>query len=417
MRRCDGARLAADLAALARIGATPDGGVTRLAFSPEDREARALVASWMRDAGLEVRSDAAGNLIGRREGLSERRAIAVGSHIDTVPNGGRYDGALGVLAGIECARALAAGGPPLRHALEVIAFANEEGARGSAWLFGSRAVAGLLEPEELGRPDEEGLALADRVAVFTGGPNAIDGARRPPSDFRAYLELHVEQGPMLQALGCPIGVVEGITGRVSMQATFRGAANHAGTTPMDLRRDALVAAAHMVLEVRRLVLDERLARVGTVGQLAVEPNALNIIPGVARVALELRDGSDEVLAAVPERIRRSAEAIATRSGTAVEVHHLGTTRAVPTSPAMQAAIERAAATCGLRTYRLPSGAGHDALAMGHLTEMGMIFVPSAGGVSHSPRESTSAAACVDGCDVLLNAIAETDQLPVLAGEN
>jgi N-carbamoyl-L-amino-acid hydrolase len=417
MKRCDGGRLAADLAALARIGATPEGGVTRLAFSPQDAEARALVAQWMREAGLAVRTDAAGNLIGRCEGREERRAIAVGSHIDTVPNGGRYDGALGVLAGIECARTLAAAPGTLRHAFEVIAFANEEGARRSAWLFGSRALAGLLEVDELGRPDEEGVTAGDRLAAFSGGGAEVALARRSPSDFRAYLELHVEQGPTLEALNCPIGVVEGITGRVSMEATVQGAAAHAGTTPMEMRHDALVTAAEVVLAVRRLAAGERLTRVGTVGQLAIEPNALNIVPGRARLALEFRDGSDEALAAVAERLRQTAEEIAGRTGTTVEVRHLSTTHPVPTSEAMRAIIERAARACGLRTHRMPSGAGHDAMAMGHLTDMGMIFVPSVGGISHSPYELTGPEACADGCDVLLNAILEVDRQPAAGKEN
>ena len=407
--RINHARLMGTIDALAAIGTIPDGGVQRLAFSEEDRQGRSLVTGWMKAAGLSIRADAAGNIIGRRAGSADLPAIAIGSHIDTVVDAGQYDGTLGVLGGLECVRTLDDGSTATRHPLELIVFTNEEGARHSKWLFGSRAMAGLLYERELDEADDEGVTVHDRLLAIDGDANQIDTVRRSPHELSAYLELHIEQGPLLEQIACPVGVVEGITGRVSIDVQVVGMANHAGTTPMDMRQDALVAAAHLITEVRRLVADEGLTRVGTVGQISIEPNVLNTVPARARLAMEFRDLSADKLAAVPGAVTALLARLSKQTNTAMEIVHASTTDSAPTSERIRHATEAAADTLRLATNRMPSGAGHDAQSMAALTEIGMIFVPSIKGISHAPQEFSSPDACANGANVLLHTILELDR--------
>ena len=411
--RIDGQRLRADIEALSVHGRRPGGsfadGVSRVGYSNADIAGRRLVSSWMRDAGLRVRIDAAGNIVGRRDG---RRAgappILFGSHIDSVPEGGNFDGDLGTLAAIEAVRTLERRGLATTHPLEVIVWVNEEGVAFGNGLCGSRAAAGELVSGELSQV-WNGMTKAEAIRRIGGDPDRIGDARRAPGSIRAYLELHIEQGGTLDRGGIPIGVVEGIVAIDRYDAVVRGVPNHAGTTPMPDRHDALVAAAQLILAVREIATAEPGRQVGTVGQLNVTPNAPNVVPGVVRHTIELRDLSSARIAAMADRIRARASEIAARTGTTIEISQSSHHEAALADPAVQTVIERAAADLGLRSARLPSGAGHDAQMAARLGPMGMIFVPSVAGVSHSPKELTHWEDCAHGANVLLQAVLALDR--------
>jgi N-carbamoyl-L-amino-acid hydrolase len=401
-------RLNRTLEELGRFGETPR-GMQRLAFSLADVASREYTMALMRRAGLEPRIDPAGNIIGRKPGLVPGlTAIALGSHTDTVPNGGKYDGALGVMAAIECVQTLADQGRVLRHPVEVLVFTNEEGTRFRRWLFGSRAMAGLLEPADLAAVDDEGVSLGSRLADIGGDPDAI-GARRARGELAAYFELHIEQGPTLHRTNTPIGVVTGITGRAVFEVEVVGVANHAGTTPMDARSDALLAASRLVLSVNRLAAEQEVCRVATVGTISSQPNAVNVIPGQVRLGVEFRDLDMACLSRSEKEFRRAAGEIALASGVQVAVRSLETTRAVRISPRMQEMVAEAAARCGLAQQRLPSGAGHDAQAMASITDVAMVFVPSVAGISHSPEEFSTPEDCANGASVLLHLLLLADE--------
>ncbi len=402
-------RLNRTLADLGRIGETPE-GMQRIAFSPEDVAGREYTISLMRSAGLETRIDTAGNIIGRLAGSDPALpAIAMGSHIDTVPSGGKYDGALGVMGAIECVRSLADNNISLRHPVETIVFTNEEGTRIHRWLVGSRAMAGLLEPEDLNAVDDEGVHLRTRMADIGGNLSRISEAARKPGELAAYLELHIEQGPSLHQSGTPIGVVTGITGRAVLEVELKGIANHAGTTPMSARHDALVSASRLVLEIQRIAGELETCRVGTVGSIQAHPNAVNVIPGSVRLGVEFRDTSMSALAAAEEELRRAAAAVAALDGVEVEIERHRFTESVPVDPKMQALVEAAAARKGLAHSALPSGAGHDAQAIAAITNMAMIFVPSTDGISHAPEEFSTPEDCANGAQTLLEVLLLADE--------
>lgn len=401
--RVNGERLLRSLEDLAAIGRTPDGGVDRVAFSDADRDGRERVAALMTDAGLDVAMDAAANVIGRREGVQPGLPpLIVGSHTDTVPNGGRFDGALGVLAAIECARRLGETGGGLRHPLEVVVFTDEEGG-----LIGSRAMVGGLEAEDLAVVSQSGKTVREGIRFLGGNPDRFSEVARRAGGAAAYLELHIEQGGILEDRGVPIGVVEGIVGIVRWDVTFEGFANHAGTTPMDGRRDALLAAARFVNAVNRIVRSEPGRQVGTVGRIRVEPGAVNVIPGRAELSLELRDLSAEKIQALFARIRDEAGEIA-ETGTTVSFTAIETTAPALTDPRLRDWIRASAAELGFESLDMPSGAGHDAQSLAKIAPIGMIFIPSRGGISHSPRESSRPEDLVAGADVLLQALLRAD---------
>lgn len=411
--RVDANRLKTEIEALSLFGRPPGGtfasGVTRTAYSEADIAGRGFVMDLMRGAGLSPRIDPAGNIFARRAGFQDpARPILIGSHIDSVPNGGNFDGALGALAAIEAARIVAAAGVAMRHPIEVVIWAHEEGGTFPNGLNGSRAVAGQLVAGEMDQV-WNGLRRADGVRRIGGEPDRIGEARRAPW-FHACLELHIEQGGTLDRQRVPIGVVEGIVAISRFKATIAGAANHAGTTPMADRQDALVAASELVLAVREEVGRLPGRQVGTVGRLEVTPNAANVIPGYVEATVELRDLSDDKLKTLAGAIERRAREIAGRTKTTIALEPVGGYAGAPASPAVMAAIERAADTLSLAHVRLPSGAGHDAQMMARLGPMGMIFVPSIGGISHSPRELTSWEDCARGADVLLGSVLEADGL-------
>jgi N-carbamoyl-L-amino-acid hydrolase len=401
--------LSRTLEELGRFGETPQ-GMQRLAFSPADVASREYTMYLMRRAGLEPRIDPAGNIIGRKPGsVPGLAAIALGSHTDTVPNGGKYDGALGVMAAIECVQTLADQGHMLRHPVEVLVFTNEEGTRFRRWLLGSRAMAGLLEPADLAAVDDEGVSLGTRLAAIGGDLPRIHQARRARGELAAYFELHIEQGPTLYQANTPIGVVTGITGRVVFEVEVTGVANHAGTTPMDVRRDALLTASRLVLAVNQLAAEQEICRVATVGAISAQPNAVNVIPGRVRLGVEFRDLDMANLARAEEELRRIAGEIASANGVQVAVRSQETTRAVLISPRMQEMVAEAAARCGLAQQRLPSGAGHDAQAMESITDVAMVFVPSVAGISHSPEEFSTPEARANGASVLLHLLLLADE--------
>ena len=400
----DGNRLNETLAELARFGATPEGGINRVAYSDADLAAREWVATLMSDAGLDVSIDFAGNLIGRRAG-SERDLppLLLGSHIDSVPSGGNYDGQVGSMAALEVATALADAEHRTRHDLEFVVWANEEGGK-----TGSRAIAGEVDPAELEIRTASGFTIAEGTARIGGDPSRLDDARREPGSLTAYFELHIEQGAVLDRAGIDIGVVEGIVGIKRWTVTVEGFANHAGTTPMDQRRDALVSAARMIEAVDRIARTTPGRQVATVGRVSVEPGAPNVVPGRVTFSLEIRDLEMSKIDRVFEAIRSEATTLAENDGTSVAFEQFYLSRAAPTALALRDVIEAEAQRLGLTAMRMPSGAGHDAQSVALLGPVGMIFVPSLEGISHSPMERTTPEQITAGANVLLRSLLAVD---------
>ena len=416
----DAHRLWADIMALAKI-TEPNRPYTRRSFSPLFLEGRNWLARRFEEAGLAVRIDAAGNLIGRLNGNKpEFGVIAVGSHSDTVPSGGRFDGIAGIAAGLEVARALRDANERLDHALEVIDFLAEEPSDYGLSCVGSRGMSGALTPQMLDMKEPGGETLGEALRRAGGNPDRVSDARR--ADITAFLELHIEQGAVLESQSLQIGVVTAIVGIRRAEITFEGAADHAGTTPMALRRDALVAAAATVVSVRRAA--ERLAAEGTeyfvatVGVLNVEPGASNDIPAKCRVVIEMRTTEPTLTERFMETIERES------ARHAIEAHVVRAPLVVLSDapPALCDADLRAALGCsarefGLRACDLASGAGHDAAFMTRICPAGMVFVPCRNGKSHAPEEWADKDAIAAGAAVILNAVKSLDRsLPRNAGK-
>ena len=408
MLKINAQRLSESLKSLGRIGETPE-GMQRIAFSPADVEGREFVKSLMAKAGLRVRVDTAGNVIGRKEGaVAGRPAIGMGSHTDTVPKGGKYDGALGVMGAIECVQTLKDSGVTTRHPIEVLVYTNEEGTQFRRWLYGSRAMVGLLEEDDLTAVDEIGVSIGKRLKDVGGDVTKIMEAARSSDEFSAYLELHIEQGPVLHRTEVAIGDVTAITGRIGMNVSVRGTANHAGTTPMGHRRDALLTATHVIQSVNAIATDEEICRVGTVGMVDVSPNAENVIPGRVDFSVEFRDETVDRIRRAATRFREVCDALSQRWDVTIEIEEIGLAKPAPMHDDIREVIRDAARNLGLSLSSLPSGAGHDAQSMAEITKAGMIFVPSVDGVSHSPREYTSPEDCVNGANVLLQSLLALD---------
>lgn len=403
--RVDGARLNRHLAEIARFGANPQGGVTRLAYSDADKQARELVIALMREARLEPAIDVAGNIVATRAGRDPSlRPLLFGSHVDSVPEGGNYDGNVGSLAAIEVARTLAEQRITTRHPLQIVVWQNEEGG-----LYGSRAVSGQLTEQELVNVARSGKSIADGVAFLGGDPKRIGEARRAKGDIACYLELHIEQGGTLEREKLDIGIVEGIVGIKQWEVTVNGFANHAGTTPMDQRRDALLATSQFVGEVNRVVRSVPGRQVGTVGRIQAFPGAPNVIPGKVVCTLELRDLDAGKIDMLYGQIAAAARRIGDASGTTFEYRQLHENVPAPSDARVRASIADAAKELGLSTKVMPSGAGHDAQAMAQLAPMGMIFIPSVGGISHSPKEFSHPGDIVNGANVLLATVLRMDE--------
>jgi N-carbamoyl-L-amino-acid hydrolase len=408
--RVNGARLRQHLEALSVFGRPANGafadGVSRVAYSDADVAGRRYAMSLMETAGLKPRIDAAGNIVARRQGAdASLPPVLFGSHIDSVPNGGNFDGDLGSLGAIEVVQTIHEAGLVTRRPLEVAIWSNEEGVAFNNGLYGSRAAAGEFTAAEL-ELVWNGIKQADSIRKLGGNPERIAEARRTPGSFHCYLELHIEQGGTLDKAGVPIGVVEGIVAIDRYDVEIRGFANHAGTTPMPDRRDALLAASYLTIAVNEAVRREPGRQVGTVGQLAVTPNAPNVVPGLVRMTIELRDLSAEKIARLADEIRTRAKAIAAQTGTEITIRPAAHHDSALASPEIQKSIEAACARLGLQSMRLPSGAGHDAQMMARLGPMGMIFVPSVDGISHAPKELSRWEDCANGANLLLETVLE-----------
>ena len=395
-------RLAADFDALSRIGATPDGGVHRPALSPAHLEARVWLRERVQTAGLQFRMDGAGNHSALLEcGLENAPTLLLGSHLDSVPNGGRFDGALGVLAALESLRVVKESGLSLPVHLEAIDFTDEEGTL--VGLLGSAALAGKLTAQDLLTPRggrEALLAGLKRAGLEEAG---LLAARRDPGCLAGYLELHIEQGPRLQNAGAEIGMVSAIVGICSYRLDFVGRADHAGTTPMQERRDAGLGASEFILAAHDLVLESYSDCVINVGELRYAPGAFNIVPERASLALELRAPQVGLFTRLEVDLLDLAQATAGRHRLELETRFLGRHQPSPMSLSAQQAINEAAGDLGLHVMPLVSGAGHDAQSLAGLCPTGMLFIPSQGGASHSAREFSQWQDCLNGADVLLQA--------------
>jgi len=399
----DGAGLMDRLDQLARLSERPDALVRRF-LTPEHARANALVGDWMRAAGMDVRTDAIGNVIGRYEGRSPGQpALLLGSHLDTVVDAGRYDGMLGVVSAIACVADLAAEGLRLPFAIEIVGFADEEGARFGATLLGSRALAGTFDPSVLDRTDADGMTMADALVRFGLDPAAIGQAARRRDEFLGYVELHIEQGPVLETDELPVGCVTAISGATRLAVVIEGMAGHAGTVPMADRRDALAAAAECVLLVERRAAAEP-DLVGTVGRIEAIPGAVNVVPGIARFTVDLRAPANERRAAALADLLAGFDEIARRRRvtlTATKTHDAAST---PCAPWLADLIRDAIQAEGHAVRSLPSGAGHDGMAIAALADIAMIFVRCRGGISHNPAESITAEDAEAGARVLARLI-------------
>ena len=404
--RVNGARINAHLARLSEFGKNPQGGVTRLAYSEADLQGRKYAMGLMREAGLEAAVDLAGNIVGRRGGSEAGlRPLVIGSHIDSVPEGGNYDGDVGSMGAIEVAQTLAENNVKLRHPLEVIIFQNEEGGT-----VGSQLISGELPEKQLEMVANSGKTIREGTKIVGGDPNRLAEARRKRGDIAAYLELHIEQGGVLDTEKINIGVVEGIVGIIHWEVTIEGFANHAGTTPMNQRRDAMLAAARFIDAVNRVVTSVPGRQVGTVGKIQALPGAYNVIPGKVVAGLELRDLDANKIQLMFEKIRAEATRIAEATGTRFDFRQTSVSAPALTDERIRRLIDETAKGLGLTTKQLPSGAGHDAQEMARLGPVGMIFVPSLAGISHSPREFSTPEDIANGANVLLHALLKLDAM-------
>ena len=401
--RVDGARLLARLDRLAEEGARPDGGVCRLALTDADKAGRDLVVGWMRELGLEISIDAIGNVVGLRRGLEDGPPVMMGSHIDTVATGGHYDGALGVLGGLEVIETLNAAGVVTRRPLAVAFFTNEEGARFQPDMFGSLAFTGVMPLDQaLAAVSIDGKRAGEELdRIGYCGPAPVG---KP--NVHAYVELHVEQGPTLEAEGFTIGAVEGVQGISWTEFTLTGESNHAGTTPMRMRHDAGYVAAAIAAFARRLALEIGGHQVATVGALTLTPNLVNVVAEQAVMTVDLRNTDNQRLKEAERRLADFAAATAKAEGVTLETRTLARFDPVPFAPELVARVEAIAHEFDLPVKRLPSGAGHDAQMLAAICPACMIFTPSVGGISHNISEYTKPEDLAAGADVLLRLVTE-----------
>jgi allantoate deiminase len=398
-----GSEILARLDALAAISETPD-CLTRTALTPVYRRASELVLSWMREAGMAGRIDAIGNVIGRYEGASEGApALLLGSHLDTVRDAGKYDGMLGVVTSIACVDALRREGRRLPFAVECVAFIDEEGVRFGTSMAGSAALAGRFDRSLMERRDDGGATLAEALTAYGLDPATVGGAARPRDEILAYAELHIEQGPVLEAKGLPVGCVTAISGASRFEVALDGVAGHAGTVPMEGRRDALAGAAECVLVVERRCRAEA-GLVGTVGRIAASPDAINVIPGRVRFSIDLRSPDDAQRERAGADLLREIAAVAARRGLTQIARKIHDVAAAPCAPRLMTQIDRAIAAEDIAPFRLASGAGHDGMMVQAIADIGMIFVRCAKGISHNPAESITAEDADAGARVLLRFI-------------
>ena len=403
--RADGARVNRWLAEFDRIGRTP-GGINRVAYSEHDLAGRVFTRDLFRQAGLTPRIDAAGNMIGRVEGTDRAlNPIVIGSHIDSVTDGGNFDGPLGSFGAIEVARTLREQGTRLRHPLEVVVWSNEEGG-----VIGSKLAVGDFETVNLDAVARSGRTIREGIGLVGGNVAALEREVRAPGSAACYLELHIEQGGLLELAGLQVGVVQGIVGLRFFEVTVEGFSNHAGATPMDRRQDAVLAAARFTVAINDAIRSESGRQVATVGRVVPTPNTRNVIAGRVELTVDLRDLDAAKLERFAARFERIGSEIGAASGTTFTFRENTSSAPAIADEAMMSAVESSASLLGLSRQRMPSGAGHDAQEMSHICPMGMIFVPSVGGISHSPREFTKAEDVVNGVNVLLNTVVRVDTM-------
>ncbi|QDR78961.1 M20 family metallo-hydrolase [Sporomusa termitida] len=398
-------RLQANLHKFAAIGATREGGITRLAYSDADWQARSLAIQLMEQAGLQVRCDAAGNLIGRREGRNPAAPpVMAGSHIDSVPNGGNFDGLVGVLGAIEAVQVLSEAGIRTEHPIEVVVFAAEESSRFGLATVGSKAFAGTLPAGALQLRDKAGITLADAMRSRGLSPAAI-GEARYSSPIKAFLELHIEQGKVLEKANSLIGIVTGIAAPTRIRASISGQADHSGATPMNLRQDALAAGAELILLVEQLAWAEMAwGTVGTTGIVKAEPGVMNVIPGQVELGIDIRSISQDSKQRLVDKLGREIEKMQVRRGVAVKLEIVGNEEPVQLPAEMVSRLQGICGELQLDCMTMPSGAGHDAMHLAKMAPTGMIFIPCRGGISHNPAEWAEPGDITAGTEVLLAAI-------------
>lgn len=399
-----GEQIAGRIDALAAITEAP-GQLTRIFLTPEHRAGAEMIMAWMREAGMAAHLDAIGNVCGRYEG--ERPGLPclmLGSHYDTVRDAGRWDGPLGVITAIACVADLHARGVRLPFAIEVTGFADEEGVRFASTLLGSRAIAGTFDESALGSKDRRGVTMRQAMQTFGLDPDHIGAAARAPAEVLAYVELHIEQGPVLEAKHLPVGVVTAIAGATRLAVELRGIAGHAGTVPMALRRDALAGAAECIVAIEEFCATDRDGLVGTVGYINAMPGATNVIPGMVSFTIDIRSPRDPFRKLAVADIVRQIEEIVKRRGLQLDINVTHENRTVPCAPWLQQQIAAAVMAEGCPVFELPSGAGHDGMAMIDITDVAMLFVRCRGGVSHNPAEHVEAPDADIGARVLLRMI-------------
>lgn len=390
MERCD---------ILGAISEEPD-RLTRRFATPALQRVNELVLEWMRAAGMVVRQDTIGNLIGHYEAAQAgAKTLLLGSHLDSVRDAGKYDGPLGVLAALACVERLHAQGRRLSFAIELVAFADEEGLRYSTAYLGSQAYTGVFDPEQLHLADKDGITLADAIRAMGGDPAAIPADQRTAGDLIGYCELHIEQGPVLEALDLPVGVVTAISAQSRFQVRFTGVAGHAGTVPMAQRHDALCAAAEFILATEGVAQETR-GLVATVGQVTADPGAGNVIPGLVRLSLDVRHQEATIQQQACYDLYGRAQQIAARRGVALDWELIQMNAAVPCSPELAGLLARSIESLGYPAHFLPSGAGHDSVMLKELTAVAMLFVRCRAGVSHNPAESVTTEDVAVALDVL-----------------
>lgn len=392
---------------IAKIGefGRKGGGAGRVAYTEGDIQARAYVMELMKNAGLDVKVDAAGNVVGYRAGRDPgKKAIIMGSHIDTVPGGGRYDGVVGSLGAIEVARAIKENKISLRHPIQIMVFSNEEGGH-----LGSRAVTVGLTVDDLGLMSLSGKKIEDGIRAVGGRPDRLAESRLTKKDMAAYLELHIEQGGVLEARKVKIGVVEGIVGIRRWDVTVLGIPNHGGTTPMSMRKDALLGASEFIVGIHKKITSMPGHQVGTVGKINVDPGAPNVIPGLARFTLEFRDTDSKKIDKLAQDAFQLAKSIESKNSTPFRFQETYNTPPVLTDDLVKKAIETVALRNKWKMMRLPSGAGHDAQEFARLGPIGMIFIPSRKGISHSPEEFTDPDDVAIGGQALYETLIELDR--------
>jgi N-carbamoyl-L-amino-acid hydrolase len=403
--RVNGARLNGWLAKFDAVGRTP-GGINRVAYSEADLAGRTFTLDLFREAGLNPRIDTAGNIFGRLDGADRSlKPILIGSHVDSVTDGGNFDGPLGSFGAIEVARSLREQNVRLRHPLHTVVWSNEEGGT-----VGSRCAIGHVTPADLDKVARSGKTLREGIGLVGGNVERLSEAVMHKGDLACYMELHIEQGGLLEKAGLQIGVVQGIVGLRWFEITVTGFANHAGTTPMDQRQDAMLAAAKFAVAVNDAVRGVPGRTVATIGRMLVSPNTTNVIPGQVVFTVDLRDLDPAKIAHFTERFEQLGREIGTATNTTFDFKRTVDSDPAISDPQVMSWIDGAATSLGFTRQRMPSGAGHDAQEMSRIAPMAMIFVPSVGGISHSPKEFTKAEDVVNGADVLLNAVIAADRV-------